>query len=170
MDGQAYTLIMRRLAALERRLKAVLRTGQVHAIRHDPYRVQVDIGPGTDGEPVLTDFLPVFVPRAGRVRVWTPLTQGERVRVESPGGEDTVAFVTPGLFSMDFEAPDDDPATQLVRIDADDGTEVARIEVTRAGGPATSAMLIRCGRSALRLGGDGASTFSLDILDYEDPP
>ena len=109
MDAQAYGSILSRLAALERRLKAVYRTGKVAEIQLRPYRVRVDIGPGTDGGPVLTDLLPVFVPRAGHVRVWTPLTKEERVAVLSPGGEDTVAFVLPALFSMDFEAPETTP-------------------------------------------------------------
>lgn len=169
MDREGMATLMRRLSALERRLSALYRTGEVAEVQLRPYRVRVDIGPDEEGEPVLTDFLPVFVQRSGRVRIWTPLSVGERVEVISPGGEDASAFVRAGLFSMDFEAPSDDAATELVRFDADDGTEVARIEVTRGDSPAASSMFLRCGRSSLRLGGDGRAAIGADRLDYEDP-
>ena len=118
MDREGLSRLMRRVSALERRVHALCRTGRVTEVQVDPYRVRVDIGPDDDGAPVVTDRLPVLVPRAGAVRAWTPCTVGERVVVLSPGGEDTAAFVLPALHSDDFEAPATD-ANQAVERHAD---------------------------------------------------
>lgn len=108
MDREGLSRLMRRLSALERRVHAVVRTGRVFEVQDAPYRVRVDVGPDDAGAPVVTDFLPVLVPRAGDVRTWTPCTVGERVCVLSPGGEDTAAFVLPALVSGEFDAPETD--------------------------------------------------------------
>ena len=102
MDREAYSRVLRRLSALERRVSALYRTGKVAEVQLEPYRVRVDLGPDEAGGPVLTDLLPVLRPCAGDVRWWSPLAVGERVAVLSPGGEDTSAFVLPALASEDF--------------------------------------------------------------------
>ena len=171
MDGEAYTLILRRLAALERRLSAVFRTGKVAEMQVSPYRVRVDVGPDDDGESVLTDLLPVMVPRSAEVGDWDPLTLGERVAVLSPGGEDTSAFVLPALISMDFDAVSDQPNQVVRRFGAagDASAEVARIEVSRGATAAASHMHLRCGRSSMRLAGGGTVTIAADRVDYKAP-
>ena len=172
MDGEAYTLVLRRLAALERRVSALFRTGKVVDVQLDPYRVRIDIGPDDDGEPVVTDLLPVFVPRSAEVGDWDPLNEGERVAVLSPAGEDASAFVLPALISMDFGAVSDEASAVVRRFGSsgDASAEVARVEVSRGASADTSHMLFRCGRSSLRLGGNGTATFGVDRLDYQDPP
>ena len=106
MDNDAYREVLLRLSALERRVNAVFRVGVVRSVTLDPYRAVLDIGPGEDGEAVLTDPLPVFVPAAGEnVRVWWPVSIGERCGLLSPGGEDFSAFVLPALYSEAFGPP-----------------------------------------------------------------
>lgn len=149
-----YGEILRRLAALERRMSAVYRTGRVAAVETDPYRVRVDLG--TPGDPVVTPPLPVFVGRAGAVRVWSPLTVGERVAVLSPGGEDAVAHVLPGLISEDHPAPADGAAEEVVSWRSPDGrSEVGRLRIARgATGAATTAVLTIGAASITLSGGD----------------
>lgn len=180
MDGEAYSLILRRLAALERRLSAVFRTGKVESVRmptlpiatrDDTYAVRVDIGPDDDGRPVLTDWLPVQRPRAGEVGDWTPLTVGERVGVLAPGGEDTAAFVMPGLPSEDFSERAESPRTELRRFSVlgDPSTEAARIEVTRGDTVEASRMRLLVGAYGLVIGGDGHVRILRDQMDTQVP-
>ena len=105
MDSQAYRDVLLRLSALERRVNALFRVGVVDSVTLDPYRAVLDIGPDEDGNPVLTDPLPVFAPAAGKVRIWTPVTKGERCGLLSPGGEDFSAFILPALYSGAFPPP-----------------------------------------------------------------
>ena len=173
MDSEAYALIQRRLAALERRVSALFRTGRVAEVQLDPYRVRVDVGPDDDA-PVVTDLVPVLVPRSGEVRTWTPLTVGERVAVLSPGGEDASAFVLPALISADFEAASDAAGRVVRRYSAlgEPETEVARIEVVRGTSATQSSIRLQVGISALTLRGDGAialtngtSSMTMDLAD-----
>lgn len=160
MDREGLGRLMRRLSALERRVSALCRTGRVAAVRAptlpytartDPYAVRVDVGPDADGAPVVTDWLPVLVPRAGEVRAWTPCTVGERVCVLSPGGEDTAAFVLPALGSGDFEPPAKDLAVERTswRAAGDADTEVARLEVRRGETLETTSVKLACGTSSI---------------------
>ena len=162
MDGEAYALILRRLAALERRLSAVFRTGKVAEVQLNPYRVRADIGPDEDGAPVVTDFLPVMVPRSGEVRAWSSLNVGERVAVLSPGGEDVSAFVLPALISAEFDAASDEAGHVIERFSAlgDAQTPVGRIEIVRGAGAADSAIVLAVGVSSLSMGGGGEITIS----------
>ncbi len=106
MDEGSYQEVLLRLSALERRVNALFRVGVAAEVTLDPYRVRLDIGPGEDGEEVLTDPLPVLVPAAGGIRIWSPVAVGERCAMLSPGGEDFSAFVLPALYSDAFGAPD----------------------------------------------------------------
>lgn len=150
MDREGLSRLMRRISALERRVHALFRTGRVAAVGVDPYRVRVDIGPDDDGAPVVTDWLPVLVPRAGAVRAWTPCTVGERVAVLSPGGEDAATFVLPALHSDDFEAPSTD-ANQVVEHHAD-GAQFSYDQAAhryRIGLPAGSRVVVEAGTIVL---------------------
>ncbi len=157
MDTTAYSRMLRRLAALERRVNALFRTGKVAEIQISPYRARVDIGPDEDGQPVLTDPLPVFVPRSGEVGDWDPLTVGERVSVLAPGGEDTAAFVMAALLSSDFPAVGDAAGNVARRFSVlgDADIEAGRIVVVRGATPAESSMEFKVGLSSLTLWGDG---------------
>ena len=174
MDRDAYALMLRRLSALERRVSAVFRTGQVATVQLSPYRVRVDVGPDDAGEPVITDLLPVLVPRSGEVRAWSPLTVSERVSVLSPGGEDVSAFVLPGLVGGDFEAASDAAGRVVTRFSVldDPETEAGHIEVVRAATVAQSAMTMAVGESRMTLRGDGhiqisnvASSITMNLTD-----
>lgn len=106
MDRQAYRDVLLRLSALERRVNALFRLGVAAEVTLDPYRVRLNIGPGDDGRPVLTDPVPVFVMAAGAVRVWSPVAVGELCALFSPGGEDFSAFAMPALYGARFAPPD----------------------------------------------------------------
>ena len=118
MDRAIYRDMLLRLSALERRVNAVFRVGKAAEVTLDPYRVRLDIGPGEDGGPVLTDPLPVLVPAAGDVRIWSPVAVGERCGLLSPGGEDYTAFVLPGIYSADVEPPDGEGERCVVAVGA----------------------------------------------------
>lgn len=151
-------------------MNALYRTGQVVSVSHDPYRVEVDIGPDEDGRPVVTGPLPVLVPRAGDVRAWSPLTPGERVAVLSPGGEDTVLHALPALVSADYPAPSSAAADEVLAWRAPGGgAEVARLTVERGAAPAASRVVLECGRTRLEMEGTGAVTLRCDAFDVAAP-
>ena len=108
MDSQAYRDVLLRLSALERRVNALFRVGVAARVTLDPYRVQLNIGPDENGRPVLTGPLPVLVPAAGAIRVWSPVAVGEICAMLSPGGEDFSAFALPALYSNRFPPPSDE--------------------------------------------------------------
>ena len=107
MDERSYRDVLLRLSALERRMNALFRIGVAAEVTLDPYRVRLNIGPGDDGRPVLTDPVPVFVMAAGAVRVWSPVAVGELCALFSPGGEDFSAFAMPALYGSRFMPPSD---------------------------------------------------------------
>ena len=171
MDGEAYSAVLRRLSALERRVSALFRTGRVAEVQLAPYRARVDIGPDDAGAPVVTDPLPVLVPRSGEVGEWDPLTVGERVAVLSPGGEDASAFVLPALVSVEFGPVSDTAGGVVRRFGAlgDASAEVARIEVTRGETVASSRMRLLVGAYGLDIGGDGHLRIYRDQMDTQVP-
>lgn len=116
MDSDAYRDVLLRLSALERRVNAIFRIGVAREVTLDPYRVRLDIGPGEDGGQVLTDPLPVLVPAAGDIRIWSPVAVGERCALLSPGGEDFSAFVLPGLYSSEFAPPSTEGARCVIAV------------------------------------------------------
>ena len=91
-----YLALVRRIAAVERRLAGMLRFGVVAVVRQEPdYRVRVDVGAA--GRPTLTDWLPVMLPRASAaLTVLSILDAGEGVLVVNPGG-DAGGVVLPAL-------------------------------------------------------------------------
>ena len=118
MSSQILNHVLRRLSALEHRVRTLMRTGKVAEVRADPYRVRVEVARDDDDAPVLTDWLPVCVPRAGDTRTWSPLTVGERCLVWCPGGDEFAGVVGMSLFSDQFPAPSADLDLHLV--DSDD--------------------------------------------------
>jgi len=116
MDSQAYRDVLLRLSALERRVNALFRVGVVAEVQLDPYRARLDIGPDDEGNPVLTDLLPVLVPAAGAIRIWSPVAVGERCGLLSPGGEDFSGFVLPAVYSEDYAPPDRDGDTFMIAL------------------------------------------------------
>ena len=140
MDAAAYRDVLLRLSALERRINAVFRLGVAAEVTLDPYRVRLDIGPDEEGGPVLTDPLPVLVPAAGSIRVWSPVAVGERCGLLSPGGEDFSGFVLPGLYSEAFGAPDDESDRWLVQAAGGANARIERDEIRMRVGRSTLVM------------------------------
>lgn len=170
MDAESYSNILQRLSALERRVNTVLRAGKVASIQASPYRVRLDVGPDDAGDPMLTDPLPVLVPRAGDVRAWSPLTVGERALMLSPGGWDYTAFVLPALVSVDYPAPSEDLDDEIIAWRTTDGaSEVARLHVRRGATVADSSVALECGSARLTLAGDGAVTLRRGQFDAVAP-
>ena len=154
-----YAQMQQRLSAAERRLNAVYRIGRVHSVTVDPYRVRVDLGPDETGARVVTGPLPVLVPRAGVVRVWSPLGEGEAVGVLSPGGEDRVAHVLPALIADDWPAPHGDDDEEVVAWRSLDGsTEVGRLRVSRGVSSAASTAVLTIGAASITITGGGDIT------------
>lgn len=171
MDAEIYSNILQRLSALERRVNTVLRVGKVAAVQASPYRVRLDVGPDDAGDPMLTDPLPVLVPRAGDVRAWSPLTVGERALMLSLGGWDYTAFVLPSLVSVDYHpAPSEDLDDEIIAWRTTDGAgEVARLHVHRGATVADSSIALECGSARLLLAGDGAVTLRRTQFDVVAP-
>ena len=109
-------IVLRRLSALERRIAATIRIGCVAEVQSSPYRVRVNVSSADD--PVVTDWLPVLVPRSGTSVHHSPLSVGEAILILSPGGE-SVAFALGSLPSARTApaAGDDDSAVSYLHGD-----------------------------------------------------
>ena len=165
-----YSEILQRLAALERRVSTVLRGGKVAAVQAAPYRVRLDVGPDDAGDPVVTNWLPVLVPRAGDVRTWSPLTVGEAALMLSPGGWDHMAYALPALVCADYPAASAGLDEEVVSWRTTDGAaEAGRMRMQRGATVAASTLTLECGAAALVLAGDGSVTLRRRQYDVVAP-
>ncbi|WP_175784518.1 phage baseplate assembly protein V [Burkholderia ambifaria] len=84
-------------------------------------RCRVAIGnPDTDGEGLVTDWLPWKCARAGRVRGWSAPSIDEQVVVDCPEGDPSQGVVSGALYSDDYPAPSTSPNEHLIEF-ADGG-------------------------------------------------
>jgi phage baseplate assembly protein V len=90
-------------ADLSRRLENLIRLGTIAAVDPVAKRCRVQTG---DLE---TDWLRWFALRAGEDRTWDPPSEGEQCMLFSPSGEPALGVVLVGLYSDQFDAPDDNP-------------------------------------------------------------
>ncbi|PPX83839.1 phage baseplate assembly protein V [Cronobacter sakazakii] len=82
-----------------RLLRNMIRTGVVVEIDHDAGRCRVQTGG------IKTDWLQWLTNRAGRSRTWWAPSAGEQVLLLAVGGELDTAFVLPGIYSDEHNAP-----------------------------------------------------------------
>lgn len=82
-----------------RLLRNMIRTGVVVEIDHDAGRCRVQTGG------IKTDWLQWLTNRAGRSRTWWAPSAGEQVLILAVGGELDTAFVLPGIYSDEHNAP-----------------------------------------------------------------
>ena len=134
MPEDVLAQLLRRVAALERRVAATFRVGRVAAVQDRPYRVSVELAGG-----VTTGPLHVFVPRSGPSMIdFSPLEVGEGVGVFAPGGDDSVMFVLPSLATgrIDLVAGDADTRFMSGKLLVGDGVEVTGGDLEVADGDA----------------------------------
>lgn len=87
------------LQEVARALRNMIRTGVVVEIDHDAGRCRVQTGG------IKTDWLQWLTNRAGRSRTWWAPSAGEQVLILAVGGELDTAFVLPGVYSDEHNAP-----------------------------------------------------------------
>lgn len=87
------------LHEVARALRNMIRTGIVVEIDHDAGRCRVQTGG------IKTDWLQWLTNRAGRSRTWWAPSAGEQVLLLAVGGELDTAFVLPGIYSDEHNAP-----------------------------------------------------------------
>ena len=102
----------------------LIATGTVAEIQYRPLRVRVLV------RDRLTDWLTCLQPAAGRVRIWSPLSEGEQVTVFSPSGETGNGLVLRGVPSDAIPSPSENPNEFL--IDFPDGARIAYNDATGA--------------------------------------
>lgn len=123
----------------DRRLGDINRKGSVCEV--DGKRCRVRFAPGLE-----TGWLIMPMARAGKLRVWSQYSEGERVLVSCPDGDHEAAEIICSLASDQFDVPDDptkiqvlvddgaslvyDPATHALAIDA---TEAGSVSLTAGG-------------------------------------
>ena len=101
------------LVELARRLANVVRVGVVAVLnfpvvvdpRHPWYRLRACYDTDDAGAPILTDWIPWIVARAGPDREWWSPEIGEQVVLLSPSGEITQAIALPSLYSAASPPP-----------------------------------------------------------------
>ena len=84
----------------------VLRIGRVASVDLAARTCTVAYG-DPDGEDVISADIPWGGFRAGRMRVWSPPTEGEQGLLFAPGGDIAQAVFVPGMYSNAFPAPGD---------------------------------------------------------------
>lgn len=87
------------LQEVARALRNMIRTGVVVEIDHAAGRCRVQTGG------IKTDWLQWLTNRAGRSRTWWAPSAGEQVLLLAVGGELDTAFVLPGIYSDEHNAP-----------------------------------------------------------------
>lgn len=87
------------LQEVARALRNMIRTGVVVEIDHAAGRCRVQTGG------IKTDWLQWLTNRAGRSRTWWAPSAGEQVLILAVGGELDTAFVLPGIYSDEHNAP-----------------------------------------------------------------
>ena len=102
------------LVELARRLANLVRIGTVHEVDESVARVRVQYAERSDGEPVLTDWLPWITTRAGQDRTWWAPTVGEQVVLSAPSGDLAQAVALPALYQSQYPAPRNDPNKQTI--------------------------------------------------------
>lgn len=151
---------MNDIADILRRLENLIRLGTIAAVEGTRCRVQ-------SGD-LLTDWLPWFAKRAGEDRDWDAPSEGEQCMLFSPSGEPALGVALVGLYSDQFDAPDDNPNRRrrtyrdgaVVEYDTETHTLRAtlpaggRVEVVAPGGIALT------GDVAI----DGTVTVSQDVI------
>ncbi|QOR55672.1 MAG: baseplate assembly protein [Phage 64_12] len=98
-----------------RLLGDLIRLGFVVEVAGVRCRVEID-------EDFQTDWINMPVARAGRVRTWSPLTEGEQVVLACPEGEIAAAKIIAVVNSDSFPPPATDGRTVML---FDDGCEIS---------------------------------------------
>lgn len=102
-------------AETDRRLGDLLRYGVVCEVVGERCRVQIEEG-------FETDWIKMPMSRAGALRVWSQLSEGEQVCLACPEGDVAGATILCSKPSDDFPAPSDPEVAQLL---FDDGCRIA---------------------------------------------
>lgn len=92
---------MNDIADILRRLENLIRLGTIAAVEGKRCRVQTGS--------LLTDWRPWIAERAGEDSDWDAPSVGEQCLLLSPSGEPALGVVLVGLYSDQFDAPDDSP-------------------------------------------------------------
>lgn len=91
------------IADILRRLENLIRLGTIAKVDPAALRCRVNTGG------LLTDWLPWIAERAGEDRDWDPPSEGEQCLLFSPSGEPALGVALVGIYSDQFDAPDDNP-------------------------------------------------------------
>lgn len=94
---------MDNFAELSRRLENLIRLGTIAEVDPVAKRCRVNTGG------LLTDWRPWIADRAGEDRDWDAPSVGEQCLLFSPSGEPALGVALVGLYSDQFDAPDDNP-------------------------------------------------------------
>ena len=108
--------LIRRIETMERviqrqgvRLNSMFREATVKSVDPDTGLAIVEAH-GVESKPV------PWMQQAGEINEWTPLSVGQRVVLVSPGGDMGRAFIMPGGFTDQVQAPHDKSAEKRVKI------------------------------------------------------
>lgn len=104
----------------DRRIADALRPGKVVAVDTARARARVELAPG-----LVTDWIPMPAPRAGGVRIWSPLAVGEQVMIAAPSGELGQAAIVASYYHGDRPAPSADGGAVVLEWDNGDRIEYA---------------------------------------------
>lgn len=100
--------LIRRVSDLEHRVSRQIRYGTVQEVRHRDGQIEVRarIGLDTEGNHLLSPWVP-WAQTAGALKVHTPPTSGQQVRLMAPDGEARQAVAEPFTWSDDNPTPSD---------------------------------------------------------------
>lgn len=128
----------------DRRAGDIVRQGVVCEISGARCRVRFSEG-------FETDWIAMPMARAGRLRIWSQFTAGERVMVSCPDGDHEAAAIVTALPSSAFPAPAD---PHIVQILVDDGSRLTYDPTDRTwtlDATDTGKILLRGGKTKIQM-------------------
>lgn len=135
--------LYQRLAALEHRFAGLMRHGTVEEVNTSEGWVRLNIGPGTEGGPLLGPKIP-YAQMAGGLKVHAPPSVGQQMTLISPAGDIRQAIALPMTWSENNQSPgsEADPVLTFgdVRIDLSEGAlsvSIGGVSLTISGGGLT---------------------------------
>lgn len=153
------------LGEMDRRLGNLLRYGTIAAVDYATGAlVKVDIGD------MVTDWVPLVCPRAGKIRVWLPASVGEQVALLSPG--DPSQGIAMGGIPQTAH-PENGTTDHEARITFEDGTVVQydaqahqlTVDTSASGG----AVVVNCGAGNVTVNCAAATVNASDSVTLDTP-
>jgi len=88
-----------------------IRYGTIHEVDANAVKARVKSGK------LVTDYLPIWMPAAGGVKIWRLPSVGEQCMIFSPSGNITCGVIFPGIYQSAFPPPSSNPKETIIQFE-----------------------------------------------------